>query len=155
MTMTKTMLVNKDARNSEATHLVYAPGHFDPTAPCPNALSPTQIPGLLSLTFIRCTLLYPLCSCPGPRYLCYSLDVAFKHACSTSKLKSHRFRCFRHWKYFNRSAPILALKTFYIGGRVALYNCLSSTPLLSYLIYIFLECQGSFCVFVENILTHS
>ena len=91
MRMTKTMLVNKDARNSEATHLVYAPGHFDPTAPCPNVQLPTQIPGLLSLTFIRCTLLYPLCSCPGPRYLCYSLDVAFKHACSTSKLKSHRF----------------------------------------------------------------
>ena len=33
MRMTGTMLVNKDARNSEATHLVYAPGHFDPTAP--------------------------------------------------------------------------------------------------------------------------
>ena len=45
MTKTKTMLVNKDARNSETTHLLQASGHFDPTAlsqlaqmsKCPNA----------------------------------------------------------------------------------------------------------------------
>ena len=43
--------------------------------------------------------------------------VAFQHASSTWKLKSQRYRCFRPWKYFNWSAPILALKTFILKAK--------------------------------------
>ena len=68
MRMTKTMLVNKDARNSETTHLLHASGHFDPTALSQLAQMPTQMPGLLTqipkLCPPRCTILRSPCCSP-------------------------------------------------------------------------------------------